>query len=62
MQAHIEYLGHVITDKGISVDPNKISAVKNWDIPKSIVEAQSFSGLCKYYRRFVKDFVTIATP
>ena len=62
MQTNIEYLGHVITDKGISVDPNKISAVKNWDIPKSVVEVQSFLGLCNYYRRFVKDFATIATP
>jgi len=55
-------LGHVVSNKGISVDPSKIQAVKNWPIPKSATEIKSFIGLAGYYRRFVQDFSKIVAP
>ena len=58
----IDYLGHVISENGISVDPNKITAITEWPIPKSITEVRSFLGTASYYRRFVKNFVAIASP
>ena len=52
----VTFLGHVISEKGISVDPKKVKAVQSWPRPTSVTEIQSFLGLVGYYRRFVKDF------
>ena len=58
----VSFLGHVISEEGISVDPRKIQAVKDWPIPKNVREIKSFVGLAGYYRRFVQDFSRIAAP
>ncbi|XP_031120625.1 uncharacterized protein LOC116023756 [Ipomoea triloba] len=58
----VSFLGHIITEEGIAVDPAKIRAVIEWEAPKSITEIRSFLGLAGYYRRFVQDFSKIARP
>jgi len=58
----IAFLGHMISEEGISVDPSKIQAVKDWPIPRTVTEIKSFIGLAGYYRRFVQDFSKIAAP
>ena len=52
----------MISEEGISVDPSKIQAVKDWPIPKTVTEIKSFIGLAGYYRRLVQDFSKIAAP
>ncbi|XP_073133689.1 uncharacterized protein [Henckelia pumila] len=56
----IVFLGHIIPGDGISVDSSKVEAVINWPRPTSVPEIQSFMGLAGYYRRFIRDFSSIA--
>ncbi|MES9881967.1 MAG: reverse transcriptase domain-containing protein [Sedimenticola sp.] len=58
----VKYLGHRFSKDGMSVDQEKIEAVKSYPEPKSQREVRSFLGLCNYYRRFVKSFADIARP
>jgi hypothetical protein len=58
----VVFLGYVISAKGIKVDEEKVKAIKEWPTPKSITEVRSFHGLASFYRRFVKNFSTLATP
>lgn len=58
----VEYLGHVVTNKGIQPDPKKVSAIKNYRRPGNVRDVRAFLGLVGYYRRFIKDFAQIAKP
>ena len=58
----VAFLGRVVSAQGIQVDPQKISAVENWEQPRTVTEVWSFLGLAGYYRRFVKDFSIMTLP
>ena len=61
-QEKVSFLGHIVSRDGIATDPMKIETIKTWPIPKNIKGVRSFLGTCSYYRRFIKDFATIAKP
>ena len=52
----ILFLGHILSAKGISVNPEKVEKVQTWPVPKNIKEVQSFLGLASYYRWFIDKF------
>ena len=58
----IEYLGHVVSGKGISTNPKKIEAVTKWPTPKTVYDVRSFLDFVGYYRRFIKNFRKISKP
>ena len=58
----VHYLGHVVSEKGIQTDPEKIRAIEEWKEPTTMTDVRSFLGICSYYRKFVPNFATIARP
>ena len=58
----MSFLGHIISIEGLAVDPMKIVAIVKWKRPKTVLEVHTFIGLAGYYRRFVKGFLSIASP
>ena len=56
------FLGHIISEEGIAVDPVKIEAIKDWPRPTTVTKIWSFLGLARYYKRFVEGFSRIVAP
>ena len=56
------YLGHIISAEGISVNPEKVEAIVNWEPPQNVKKLRSFLGLASYCRRFVENLSKIAKP
>ncbi|GBG67036.1 hypothetical protein CBR_g78817 [Chara braunii] len=58
----ISFLGHVVTDKGLQPEPQKVAAVRDAPVPTTITQVRAFLGLASYYGRFIKSFAAIVGP
>ena len=61
-QKQIEYLGLVISENKVVMDPVKVAGVREWPIPENWTDVQAFIGFVNFYHRFIQDFSTIARP
>ena len=58
----VVFLGFVVSADGIQVDEEKVKAIQDWPTPVNVSQVRSFHGLASFYRRFVKNFSTLAAP
>ena len=58
----INFLGHIVSNQGVEVDPEKLAAVTKMKSPQTVRELRAILGLVGFYRRFIQDFGKIAEP
>lgn len=57
-----KFLGLIVSENGLEMDPEKIRVIKEWERPRNLTEVQSFVGFCNFYRRFIKNFSRVLRP
>ena len=61
-QTEVPFLGHLVSREGIKMDPRKVAAIDNMELPTDITQLRSFLGATSHYRKFIKDYAQIALP
>lgn len=60
--AEVSYLGHKVSGIGVSMENDKVEAIVQWPRPSNVKQVRAFLGLTGYYRRFIKNYASIAGP
>src|SRR5467141_4042313 len=61
-QPTVEYLGLILSEGRVEMDPVKVASVRDWPTPRNVTEVQSFVGFVNFYRRLIQDFSHVAKP
>lgn len=62
VKTQVEFLGHIVSRTGVSMMEDKVRAVSEWPVPRTVTDVRAFLGTAGYYRRFIKGFSAIAAP
>ena len=58
----VKFVGHIVSEEGIEIDPSKTDKVTNWPKPQTPEDVRRFLGFVGYYRRFIKNFSLVSRP
>lgn len=58
----VQYLGFVVNEKGLLVDPSKVASIQSYPTPTNLKELRRFLGMSSWYRRFIPHYATLASP
>src|SRR5258707_9821454 len=58
----VEYLGFILSTKGLQMDPTKVSTILDWPKPQKVWDVQAFLSFANFYRRFIHDYLEITLP
>ena len=58
----VDYLGHIVSGRGVAVDQSKVQAMWDWPIPRTLKALRFFLGQAGYYRKFIRGYSTITAP
>lgn len=58
----LKYLGHIVSNRGIEIDYNKVRKVREWPRPQTVRDVKSFIGFTGFFHRFILDYALIAIP
>ena len=61
-RSEITYLGHIVSNEGIAMDPKKIKAIQLWPRPETVTQVRKCTGLTNYYRKFIHNYAKVAKP
>ena len=62
VKKEVKFLGHLISDQGVTVPPEFSQIIKDWPLPKTLKDLRSFLGKCNYYRSHFQNFAITAAP
>ena len=62
VKTEVKFLGHLISDQGVTVPPEFSQIIKDWPLPKTLQDLRSFLGKCNYYQSHFQNFAIIAAP
>ena len=61
-QKQVVFLGKLVNEQGVSVNPDNVEKIKNWPTPKNVKEVEQFLGFINYHREHIKDYALLAQP
>jgi hypothetical protein len=61
-QEQVEFLGYILSPKGLAMDDSKVKVIQDWPVPRKVKDIQSFLGFANFYRRFIQDYSKITIP
>ena len=61
-KSEITYLGYIVSNEGIAMDPKKIKAIQLWPRPETVTQVRKFTGLTNYYQKFIHNYAKVAKP
>lgn len=58
----VKFLGHIVSEEGLRVDPAKVEVVQKWPTPNGVTQLRSFLGMANYFRKFIQGYSSIVAP
>jgi hypothetical protein len=58
----VDFLGYIVSDEGLSMDPKRVESIANWKAPSSVKEVQIFLGFANFYRSFIEGYSRVCLP